>query len=153
MHQIFKQTFDKITNDLFHSGIDITFSGSTNVSVLVIENMVWCANIGDSRAIIAQQGGKCLELSKDHKPDLPKEFRRILQHGGRVQPYSDEDGQPVGPARVWLRDENIPGLAMSRSFGDYVASSVGVTSEPEILKHVMTPNDKFMVVASDGIWE
>lgn len=39
-----------------------------------------------------------------------------------MQPYSDQDGNPVGPARVWLREDNIPGLAMSRSFGDYVAS-------------------------------
>ena len=30
----------------------------------------------------------------------------------------DEDGEPVGPARVWLRDAWLPGLAMSRSIGD-----------------------------------
>lgn len=40
----------------------------------------------------------------------------------------------MGPARVWLMEENIPGLAMSRSFGDYVASQVGVISIPEVLK-------------------
>ena len=33
---------------------------------------------------------------------------------------------------MWLRDEDRPGLAMSRSFGDLVAASVGVISEPEI---------------------
>jgi hypothetical protein len=38
----------------------------------------------------------------------------------------------MGPHRVWLKNENIPGLAMSRSFGDYVAHQVGVSSEPEI---------------------
>jgi serine/threonine protein phosphatase PrpC len=94
-----------------------------------------------------------IELSFDHKPDLPTEFRRILQSGGRVQPYSDEDGNPIGPARVWMREENIPGLAMSRSFGDYVASQVGVIAQPEVIKHILHPNDKFIVIASDGIWE
>jgi len=34
--------------------------------------------------------------------------------------------------RVWLKKENIPGLAMSRSIGDNVATSIGVTWEPEI---------------------
>ena len=40
--------------------------------------------------------------------------------------YLDADGKPVGPARVWLKTQNIPGLAMSRSLGDTVAHTVGV---------------------------
>ncbi len=40
------------------------------------------------------------------------------------------NGDPIGPQRVWLKNENIPGLAMSRSVGDRVAHSVGVSSEP-----------------------
>ena len=42
---------------------------------------------------------------------------------------------------------------MSRSFGDYVASTVGVTAEPEIIHHKMEANCAFLVVASDGVWE
>ena len=38
----------------------------------------------------------------------------------------------MGPYRIWIQDKNIPGLAMTRSFGDYVASTVGVISEPEV---------------------
>ena len=56
---------------------------------------------------------------------------------GRVDPFREPDGEPIGPARVWLKDENIPGLAMSRSIGDNVASSVGVIPEPEC-KHLLT---------------
>lgn len=40
------------------------------------------------------------------------------------------NGDPIGPQRVWLKTENIPGLAMSRSVGDKVAHSVGVSSDP-----------------------
>jgi serine/threonine protein phosphatase PrpC len=42
---------------------------------------------------------------------------------------------------------------MSRSFGDYVASTVGVSSEPEIIHHKMDSKFAFLVVASDGVWE
>ena len=42
---------------------------------------------------------------------------------------------------------------MSRSFGDYVARSVGVISEPEITAYRLKLGDKFVIVASDGIWE
>lgn len=42
---------------------------------------------------------------------------------------------------------------MSRSFGDYVASTVGVISEPEMIYHRVENKLGFLVVASDGIWE
>ncbi len=38
----------------------------------------------------------------------------------------------MGPERVWLKDIDVPGLAMSRSFGDAVASTVGVIVIPGI---------------------
>jgi len=59
----------------------------------------------------------------------------------------------MGPQRVWLKYENVPGLAMSRSFGDEVAHSVGVSSEPEILTEQINKFSKFIVIASDGVWE
>jgi len=37
-----------------NSGIDIYFSGSTCVSVLIVGNKVFCANVGDSRAVLAR---------------------------------------------------------------------------------------------------
>lgn len=36
-----------------------------------------------------------------------------------------------------MRRENIPGLAMSRSIGDDVATSIGVTWEPEIIEYTI----------------
>jgi len=42
---------------------------------------------------------------------------------------------------------------MSRSLGDRVAASVGVISQPEILELDMTPEDKFICLGSDGIFE
>jgi serine/threonine protein phosphatase PrpC len=29
------------------------FSGSTAIIIIIIENRLWCANLGDSRALIA----------------------------------------------------------------------------------------------------
>jgi len=85
---------------------------------------------------------------------------RIKSKNGRVEPYQgilinypDETGTYIGPYRVWLKDQNIPGLAMSRSFGDQIGASVGIISEPEIIEHTITQEDMFLVVASDGLWE
>ena len=94
-----------------------------------------------------------IALSRDHKPDERDESKRILKRGGRVEAYQDEEGNPLGPARVWLAEEDIPGLAMSRSIGDLVAASVGCIYEPEILDYQITAEDKFVVIGSDGIFE
>jgi serine/threonine protein phosphatase PrpC len=47
----------------------------------------------------------------------------------------------------------MQGLAMSRSFGDNVSKSVGVSCEPEIIRMKLDKRDKFVLLASDGVWE
>ena len=42
---------------------------------------------------------------------------------------------------------------MSRSFGDDVAHMIGVTSKPEIMEFKLCEEDKFIMLASDGIFE
>lgn len=44
---------------------------------------------------------------------------------------------------------------MTRSLGDLVAKTVGVTAEPEIKSFLnLQPNiDKVVVIASDGLWD
>lgn len=121
--------------------------------------------MGDSRSLLAReinegasvsQIGKkwmSIALSRDHKPDCKDESDRIRKSGGRVKAYRDEDGNPAGPARVWLKNQDLPGLAMSRSLGDTVAASVGVISVPEITEIQLTPYDKFIVLGTDGVFE
>lgn len=140
-----------IENDL----IDVNYSGSTAVAVYVKGKTCMCANVGDSRAIIGRftEKWEVVELSYDHKPDNEYEKMRIESYGGRVEPYKEPNGKYIGPHRVWLKNVQIPGLAMSRSFGDLVAASVGVISDPDISLYNLTSKDKFILIASDGIWE
>ena len=42
---------------------------------------------------------------------------------------------------------------MSRSVGDQVAHAVGVSSEPDCGVRRLSPDDKFLVAATDGLWE
>lgn len=54
---------------------------------------------------------------------------------------------------MWLKNEDIPGLAMTRSFGDATAARVGVNAIPEIKEFELGKDDKVIVLASDGVWE
>ena len=157
MKETIIKTFKKINNDLITtSQIDTTFSGSTCVTLLVTPSRLLCANTGDSRAVLGSyiNDNWCYrDLSRDHKPSEENEMKRIISSGGRIQPYKDENNNPIGPERVWLLDDDVPGLAMSRSFGDEIAHNVGVICVPEVGTFDLKEEDKFFVVASDGLWE
>jgi serine/threonine protein phosphatase PrpC len=155
----------RCNEELSQINLDVKFSGSTLNLVLLKGRILYCANVGDSRALLARQivdstdksmSGKkwmSIALSRDHKPDNKEESERIYSSGGRVEAYQDEHGNPAGPARVWLKTQDLPGLAMSRSLGDAVAASVGVICDPEILELQLVPEDKFIVIGSDGVFE
>ena len=44
-------------------------------------------------------------------------------------------------------------LAITRAFGDHSLKNQGVIAKPYIKKHVLRSSDKFLVVASDGVWD
>lgn len=99
------------------------------MTLIQIYDRIIIANCGDSRAIAIYRNGNSYHLKQltvDHKPDLPDEKRRIERLGGTVaNPYNDKS-----PSRVYLNGQNYPGLAMSRSIGDFVGGSVGVICKP-----------------------
>ena len=80
------KSFAKVSDGLDkNSGINLRFSGSTCVSVLIVGNKVFCANVGDSRAALARRkefagpNGTSqhrmigIPLNRDHKADEPDE--------------------------------------------------------------------------------
>jgi serine/threonine protein phosphatase PrpC len=52
-----------------------------------------------------------------------------------------------------MKDVMMPGLAMTRSFGDKAGIKSGTNAEPELIEHDIENCDKLMIVASDGVWE
>lgn len=126
------------------------------------------SNVGDSRCIIYRQSlpqqssfpGKHMSdwvtecLSRDHKPNMVGESDRIVSMNGRVDYYKDYDGKRIGPARVYAKDDDGPGLAMSRSLGDTVAERLGVISTPDVrVARRQCERDRAIVLCSDGVHE
>ncbi|WOH08531.1 hypothetical protein DCAR_0727972 [Daucus carota subsp. sativus] len=116
----------------------------------LFENLV-VANVVDSRAglaTISDDGSLILvQLTLDFKPNIPQEAERVVQCNGRVFCLDDERVH-----RVWLPNEESPGLAMSRAFGDYCLKDFGLISVPQVTRRQITVRDQFIVLASDGGW-
>jgi len=131
--------------------------------MLIIDDDVWVANTGDSRAILSSNNGaKYTQISNDHKPSEDAEKVRILKAGGQV--YQNNNimlagpGGPVtqGPVRV------IPGrLSVSRTFGDCQAKLEKYNGNPNVIVvdpevHYLSIADEshdFIVLGCDGIFD
>lgn len=160
-YEIINQIFLETDNQLERVNFDATESGCTCVLVIHIGSHIICANTGDSRAILVldSMGQNNINdfyevpLSYDYKPEMPEEKQRIELCGGVVEQLKNKNGEGVGPYRVWVKEGGYPGLAMSRSIGDLIGKKLGVIPNPGILEYDLNESVKFIVVASDGIWE
>ena len=61
------------------------YSGSCALIILIINNICYTINLGDSRALYSYDSGKKFyQLSRDHKPNDPIEKERIYNAGGSI---------------------------------------------------------------------
>jgi len=134
-----------------------SFVGSTAVVIWLHEDCdgnitILAANIGDSRAVLSR-GKSAVQLTRDHKPDDPKEKSRIERLGGSVIWCGDTDlyGKPVKERGIFRVNGN---LALSRAVGDK-SERPYVTAEPEIIALPIDNHrdDQFIILATDGLWD
>ena len=166
--ELFKKVFTSTNLKLIEENymFNLENSGSTCVSVFLKKtniNKIYIANVGDSRAIIVKEKNNnkvnnidklsCEQLSRDHTCEEKDEAERILNHGGEIQKIQNEKGEWEGPLRIYMKNEEGPGLAMTRSFGDVIGSILGVIAEPEVTEYLIKKEDKAIIIASDGLWE
>jgi serine/threonine protein phosphatase PrpC len=120
----------------------VEYCGSTAcIGIHTKENnkqYLWIINVGDSRAILCNKEGKAIQLSTDHKPNLPEEKKRIENLGGKIT-YDGVD---------W----RVKTLSLSRAFGDLDCCPY-VTHLPHIFKRKISSQDKFLIIACDGLWD
>eukprot|EP00322_Chrysochromulina_rotalis_P011983 CAMPEP_0115874366 /NCGR_PEP_ID=MMETSP0287-20121206/24502_1 /TAXON_ID=412157 /ORGANISM="Chrysochromulina rotalis, Strain UIO044" /LENGTH=232 /DNA_ID=CAMNT_0003329511 /DNA_START=1 /DNA_END=695 /DNA_ORIENTATION=+ len=117
------------------------------------------AHVGDCRAVLgtldAQGTLHHVDLTTDHRPTDDGERARILATGAWIRPMQEEPY--FRPARVYrseARPRLGPGLTMGRSLGDLDADEVGIIATPEVsFRAISTACDRFLVLASDGLWE
>eukprot|EP00358_Blepharisma_japonicum_P002568 CAMPEP_0202948246 /NCGR_PEP_ID=MMETSP1395-20130829/13179_1 /ASSEMBLY_ACC=CAM_ASM_000871 /TAXON_ID=5961 /ORGANISM="Blepharisma japonicum, Strain Stock R1072" /LENGTH=262 /DNA_ID=CAMNT_0049650149 /DNA_START=102 /DNA_END=886 /DNA_ORIENTATION=- len=122
---------------------DSLMAGCTAVVSLVRGNQLIVAHAGDSRCVLCREE-RALEITRDHKPDLPEERTRIIRAGGNIV-----DGRIMG------------NLNLSRSIGDLEYKKNAslppqdqiITAYPDVRRETITENDEFFILACDGVWE
>ena len=126
-------SFHKIDEEL--KFYDSEHTGSTATILLFQDNIVYCANVGDSTAFIVYDNF-IKKISIDHKCTDPKEEERILLSGGKI-----------------TKNRVMGQLVLSRCLGDLYCKKYGVSNIPDISVNKLEGNVKYVVVASDGVWD
>ncbi|CAD5206653.1 unnamed protein product [Bursaphelenchus okinawaensis] len=148
--------------------VNVATSGSCAILTHIRRGHLHVANAGDCAAVLGVMNNGHLvarQLSKPHTIDNIDESNRVRsQH-------------PVSERATILKGGRLLGeLYPLRAFGDIrykwplelqkvVLEPLGMTppnalnsppyltAQPEVFYHKLTPNDKFLVIASDGLWE
>ncbi|KAJ6914419.1 protein phosphatase 2C 68 [Populus alba x Populus x berolinensis] len=142
--------------------------GSCCLAGVIWRGTLFVANLGDSRAVIGSLGRSnkivAEQLTRDHNASM-EEVRQELK-----SLHPDDSHIVVMKHGVW-RIKGI--IQVSRSIGDaylkrpefsldpsfprfHLPEPIRrpvLTSEPSIYSRVLRPNDKFVIFASDGLWE
>mmetsp|Transcript_100455 Transcript_100455/g.324183 ORF Transcript_100455/g.324183 Transcript_100455/m.324183 type:complete len:386 (-) Transcript_100455:299-1456(-) len=125
--------------------------GCTAIVCCVRRDTITVANAGDCRAVLCRRG-RAVDMSEDHKPNLPAEAARIQRAGGCVLPQR----LPLGNLYRVNGD-----LSLSRAIGDLRYKQnprLGpqeqiVSCTPDVRTFGRQPDDEFMIVACDGVWD
>ncbi|XP_030009899.1 protein phosphatase 1D-like isoform X3 [Sphaeramia orbicularis] len=148
-------------------------TSGTTASVIVIRGVhMYVAHVGDSAVVVGVQENdsditlQALELTEDHKPELPKEKERIERLGGSVMKKSGVNRvvwkRPRlthnGPVRRSTVIDQIPFLAVARSLGDlwsydFYSGEFVVSPEPDTTVMTLDPKrHRYIILGSDGLW-
>lgn len=138
------------------SSFDCSMSGSTATIAMLQASRLIVAWVGDSPSYLITKATdskhEIIEITEPHNFDNQKESERARLNGGRVMRWAD-DGDWLGPLRIFLPNVALPGLNMSRSLGDTTAHSIGVISTADVKTIDIDSNCRFLVLASDGVNE
>ena len=146
-------------------------SGSCAIVVLIVQDICYVANVGDSRAVLSADSGQTVyPLSLDHKPGDEGEIKRIREAGGeiyyrtarnQIETYDETKKDKfqamslAGPLRV------LPGrLSVARTFGDPEAKIPELNGNPRVVIHdpdvksfQLKKEHDFIMMGCDGIFD
>ncbi|ELU09343.1 hypothetical protein CAPTEDRAFT_89262 [Capitella teleta] len=149
-------------------------TAGTTASVVVIKNdKIYVAHVGDSSVVVGSKETSCADpkfrahlVTIDHKPESPKERKRIESNGGKVLAKSGvhrvvwRRPRPShkGPVRRSTPIDDIPFLAVARALGDLWSYNPDqdvfvVSPDPDTAVYDLDlVRHRSIILASDGLW-
>ena len=133
MEQCFIDTFNDLDELCLKSNcIEI---GNTATVVYINDKKLYCGNVGDSSAVIVYNE-EVMKITYNDRCDDAEEKNRILKAGGKI---------------INKKLNDI--LCVTRAIGDFDLKQKGLINIPHLYRREITYSDKYVIIASDGIWD
>ena len=130
-----KESFKEIDNNLEKKPNTKTI-GSTATIILIDNNILYCANVGDSESYYISKD-KIIKLTNLHNCKNKNEVERVKNSKGLI-----------------FGNRVFGMLNLTRSIGDFDFKIYGVINEPFIYKVNLIENySKYVILGSDGVWD
>ena len=130
-----KESFKEIDNNLEKIPNTKTI-GSTATIILIDNNILYCANVGDSESYYISKD-KIIKLTNLHNCNNKNEVERVKNSKGLI-----------------FGNRVFGMLNLTRSIGDFDFKIYGVINEPFIYKVNLIENySKYVILGSDGVWD
>ena len=137
-YQIRKSLIDSFQqiNSNFEKNPEAKNTGSTATVILIDNNNLYCANVGDSQCYYISKE-KIIKLTKIHNCNDLKEVERIKKKNGII-----------------FQNRIFGCINLTRTIGDIEFKEYGVTCIPDISKEILSENNsKYIILGSDGVWD
>ncbi|XP_054473784.1 pyruvate dehydrogenase [acetyl-transferring]-phosphatase 1, mitochondrial-like [Anoplopoma fimbria] len=161
------------------SPLRVALSGCTACIAHVSKGVLHVANLGDSRAVLGVKepngSWSAVSLTNDHNAQNPDELQRILgEHPPSEQRTVVRHDRLLGLllpfrafgdvrfkwsaemlSRVYETRPDVLSLVSEavRSQPPHYLTPPYLSAQPEVILHRIRPADKFLVLATDGLWE
>ena len=111
--------------------------GSTGTIVVLDNNFIYCANVGDSKCFYINNKNNAFQLTEDHHCSNQKEREELKKKGIMI-----------------FQNRVFGSLSLTRTFGDTELKKDGIECNPYIKKILIDKEEvKYIIIASDGIWD
>ncbi|CAD8064474.1 unnamed protein product [Paramecium sonneborni] len=160
LKKIYQQIEQKLIEQTLY---DYRLSGASLLSLIIVNNIIYCSNLGDSKAAYFYKSEQLNDnpkqirkfvqknLNQIHDTNSEKEVERIIKRGGKIDQALFK-GQKEGSLKIWVPKLNYPGIKITRCFGNLIGKSIGVLAEPDVLEFKI-PKSGYLLIASTGLWE
>lgn len=134
-----------------------TYAGTTLCAVIVSTEMIVSVNVGDSRAVLVSEtetnSKNVTQVTQDHNTSNKTEKDRVLSNGGWISNGSVNGyismTRAIGDADVkeHRNETKFLGKKEGQNFGPRL-----IISDPDISFFEREKSQKFLIVATDGVW-
>jgi len=154
--------------------LQVAMSGACTCVAHIKDFDIYVASVGDCRAVIGRLGANGLwtavQLTEDQNVDNTGEVRRVMQNHPKSEWSSIiKNDRLLGlliPLRAfgdirfkWSRSDlqSLASVVSGSRIQDFVPSHYQtppyLTAQPEVSHHTLRRQDRFMVIATDGLWD